>query len=32
MLYELPATDSRFRPDQRAYENCNIEAAAIEKV
>jgi hypothetical protein len=27
----LPRTDSRFRPDQRAFENGNIELAASEK-
>ena len=27
----LPATDCRLRPDQRAYENGNIELASAEK-
>lgn len=32
MLHLLPQTDSRFRPDQRAYEYGNLELAAAEKL
>ena len=28
----LPPTDSRFRPDQRALENAQLELAATEKI
>ena len=31
MLAKVPPTDSRFRPDQRAYENGDLELAAVEK-
>jgi hypothetical protein len=31
LSYRLPPTDARFRPDTRAYENGNLELAAIEK-
>ena len=31
MIPVLPPTDSRFRPDQRALENGNYEAASNEK-
>ena len=32
MVEELPKTDTRFRPDQRLYENGQVEEAEAEKL